>query len=168
MNLSLKLKSAAAGVALAISAATLTPAAAFEFSSYHRIGVHDYWYSFSVKLDGAPATGAATDLGKDASAALLFTTQHAAMLLDNGQWGLQPNSKTHARVSLDGVAFDASAIILSRKQVLFGAEDPKFVRHLLNAREAVVEVNGDRWTLNLQGMREAVADALSVIKNVSE
>jgi hypothetical protein len=163
---SFKFKSAIAGLALALSAAALTPANAFNYLNFQRIAQHDYWASFSVKVDGAPGTGAVTTMKDGSSIAVLFVKKHAFFITDDDNWRLAPNTPISVHLVLDGVPFEASGLALSSKEVGVGAEDQSFIKRLTTANEAVVEVNGRRWTLHLKGLNASLSEALDEIKKI--
>jgi hypothetical protein len=160
----LKVKATAAAVALALSLGTLMPAHAYTYADFHPIANHDYWRTFSVQVDGEPAAGALTKL-KDRSAAFLFVRRHLILSLGAKEWHFNPNDEVAVTVTLDGENIAATARAVSPNELSVDVDRP-FFKRLIPAATAVIQVNGEHWTLDLTGLADGLDEALGVMKKI--
>jgi hypothetical protein len=158
----LKTKGTAAGIALVLSFNTLMPANAYTYADFHPIADHDYWRTFSVQVDGEPSAGALTRLD-DRSAAFLFVKHQLILSLGAKVWKFNPNDEIAVTVTLQGENFAARARVVSPNELSVNVDRP-LLKRLIGAAEAVIQVNGERWKLNLGGLADGLDEALGVMK----
>jgi hypothetical protein len=161
----LKTKGAVTGIALALSFNALMPANAYTYADFHPIADHDYWHTFSVQIDGEPSAGAITGLD-GRTAAFLFVKHHLILTLDAEVWNFNPNDQMAVTVTLQGVNFATMAHAVSPSELSIDLDRPEFLKRLVRAKEAVIQVNGERWALNLGGLNDGLTEVRDVMKKI--
>jgi hypothetical protein len=163
----LKVKGAAAAVALALSLGALTPAGAYNYTGFQLIATHDQWRSFSVRVDDVPTAGALTQVGKERLAALLLLNHHVILTLSAEPWNLKPNDEVAVNFTIQDKKFVIKGHAVSDQEVALDiGQDQDFLKRLINADQLIVQVQGENWKLSLGGLDVSLAEAIGVIKKI--
>jgi hypothetical protein len=146
-----------AGVAAAlmiIAGAATVPASAKAYA------YHGHWVTSAQLLDGEYVTKAQTEFNDGSILALVVTRNEVRIRLQDMSWNLSPGNEVRFRISVDGDGFKGVAEAVNRHEYEARDLTIDFLKQLVEGDQAIVEIDGTRWTTNLHGLKAALADAL--------
>ena len=164
MSLLLTVKRAAAGLMVASAIAFAGSSAQAEIN---RISQHGYWETVSGSLDGYPVTGAMTKMNDGSVAAVLITRGDVTFRLSGKTWNLDTGEDVRVRVVIDGSGFKGRARAINDQDLEVTDLKMEFIQALIDGRKAYVEVNGERWQLNLTGITASLKEAVALYASQS-
>jgi hypothetical protein len=144
-----------AGFGLAAAIAFSVPASA------KTVAEHGYWSTSEQVLDGSVATMARTEIDDGSIAAFILTRNEIRFRAQDDGWSLRAGQTTQIRITVDGEVYRGTATAVNDTEFETSDLSVEFLKKLINSREAVVEVGGDSWRLNLNGLAASLGDAIT-------
>lgn len=119
-----------------------------------------YWSASEQWLDGEQVTIARTEISGGSIFGLVLSNHEIRLRMQGHNWDLDTGQVANIRVVIDGVAYTGTAVAVNDSEFEVRDLPREFVLGLMRGLEAVVEINGVRWRLNLYGVTACLGVAL--------